>query len=116
MSDHPESRVVLPAGDLQHFACKRKGRLNLRAGMPGGAEAVESGEMLRGSPDAGVRELFRGDQRRHRFRRVESLEWTQCIRAGDQEREFARLSLRPVWQPLGQRKPRRGALVRFRMG
>ena len=26
MSDHPESRVVLPAGDLQHFACKRKGR------------------------------------------------------------------------------------------
>ena len=72
--------------------------------------------MLRRSPDAGVCELFRGDQRRHRFRRVKSLERTQCIRAGDQEREFTRLALLPFRQPLGQRKPRPGALVRFRIG
>ena len=44
------------------------------------------------------------------------LERTKCIRTGDQERELARLALRPFRQALGQCQPRPGAPVRFCMG
>ena len=116
VADELVDRVVLPLGHFNNFTRERERGLHPRRYVAGEAQAEQHGEALQVCPDAGVEELFRRRQGRDCFRCSEALKLQQRVGAGEPERQFEELAVRPVCQTRDQRQAAVDIVLGFQGG